>query len=332
MINQILNSLMELRNDSGLFSASKKSVSTGYDKAWIRDNIYCSLGLENYDKEALIKTYQSLLDIFLKHEYKINQAIKNKPQISDDYIHARYNPITLQEFDENWGNKQNDSIGAFLFKIAELVDKEIPVIRNMNDWRIIQKLVFYLESIKYWEDKDNGMWEENEEVHSSSVGSCLAGLKAISKHVYVPNELIEKGQESLNNLLPRESETKEVDLSLLSLIYPYNITNKEQTIQILENVEKHLLREKGVVRYIGDQYYTFNNKEAEWCFGLPWLAIIYRQLGIINKYYYYIQKTLECLTEKNELPELYFGETSIYNENTPLGWGQSLFISALSIA
>jgi GH15 family glucan-1,4-alpha-glucosidase len=329
MISQILNTLMELRNDSGLFSASRKSVSTGYDKAWIRDNIYCSLGLENYDKEALIKTYQSLLDIFLKHEFKINQAIKNKPQNSNDYIHARYHPITLQEFDENWGNKQNDSIGAFLFKIAELIDKEIPIIRNMNDWRIIQKLVFYLESISYWEDKDNGMWEENEEVHASSIGACLAGLKAISKHVYVPNELIKKGQEALNNLLPRESETKEVDLALLSLIYPYNIISKEQANSILENVEKYLLREKGIIRYIGDQYYNFNNKEAEWCFGLPWLAIIYRKLGIINKYYYYMQKTFECLTENNELPELYFGQTDIFNDNTPLGWGQSLLMVAI---
>ena len=199
----------------------------------------------------------------------------------------------------------------------------------MNDLRIIQKLVFYLESIEYWHDKDNGMWEENEEVHASSVGACLAGLKTISKHVYVPTHLIKNGEKALKRLLPRESESKEIDLALLSLIYPYNIVSKKQALKILENIENKLVREKGVIRYSGDGYYHLNGLEAEWCFGFPWLAIIYRNLGITNKYYYYLQKSFECLTEDYEMPELYFGNTNIYNENTPLGWGQSLLLVAL---
>ncbi len=329
MIQNSLKLLRELRHDSGLFSAARKNVKTGYDKSWIRDNFYTALALEIFDKEDVVKTYHALLDIFLKHEYKINHAIKHKPKYAYEYIHARYNPLTFQEFNEEWGNKQNDAIGAILFKIADLIDKDFPIIRNMNDLRIIQKLVFYLESIEYWHDKDNGIWEENEEVHASSVGACLAGLKKISKHVYVPLDLIKKGQESLNKLLPRESKTKEVDLALLSLIYPYNIVAKKQALEILENVESYLVREKGVTRYIKDKYYN-NGIEAEWCFGFPWLAIIYKNLGITNKYYYYLQKSLNCLNENLELPELYLGGTNIYNENTPLGWGQSLLIIALN--
>src|SRR3989338_11689602 len=89
----------------------------------------------------------------------------------------------------------NNAIGALLFKIAELLDKKLPVLRNLDDYRIIQKLVFYLESIEYWHDKDNGMWEEYEEIHASSVGACLAGLKAIAKIVDVPAELIKKGED-----------------------------------------------------------------------------------------------------------------------------------------
>ncbi|MBI2670383.1 glycoside hydrolase family 15 [Candidatus Woesearchaeota archaeon] len=329
MIDESLKLLRELRYDSGLFSAAKKNVKTGYDKAWIRDNIYCTFGLESYDNEDIVKTFQALLDIFLKYEYKINYAIKHKPVHAYEYIHARYNPLTFQEYNEEWGNKQNDAVGAFLFKIAELIDKDLKVIRNMNDLRIIQKLVFYLESIEYWHDKDNGIWEENEEVHASSIGACLAGLKAISKHVYVPLSLIKNGEKALNKLLPRESETKDADLALLSLIYPFNIMNKKQAMQVLENIEKNLAREKGVIRYLGDKYYNLNGLEAEWCFGFPWLAIIYKELGIMNKYYYYLQKSFECLTENYEMPELYFGNTDIYNENTPLGWGQSLLIVAV---
>src|SRR3989338_3943227 len=117
----------------------------------------------------------------------------------------------MEEIPGEWGNKQNDAIGAVLFKIGELESKGVRIIRNISDTRILQKLVRYLEAIEYWHDKDNGMWEENEEVHASSVGACVAGLKEIRKvdGVEVPEWLIRKGEETLNKLLPRESETKE---------------------------------------------------------------------------------------------------------------------------
>src|SRR3989344_8551771 len=192
---KILNSL---RYPNGLFAAAAKDVNTGYNLCWIRDNIYSTLGFEavhNFKEAA--RTYHALLDILLKHEYKIDWAIKEKPKHRHQYIHARYNPITMEEVWEEWGNKQNDAVGALLFKIGDLELKGIKIIRNENDLRIIEKVVYYLESIEYWKDRDNGMWEEKEEVHASSVGACLAGLKKISRLVHVPKELIEKGQKSL---------------------------------------------------------------------------------------------------------------------------------------
>jgi len=84
-------------------------------------------------------------------------------------------------------------------------------------------------------------------------------------------------------LHPRESETKEVDMALLSLIYPYNIVNKKQREKILKNIETKLLKEKGVIRYIGDKYY-YRKGEAQWTNGLAWLAIIYKQLKNPSKY------------------------------------------------
>ena len=316
--------LKNLRLKNGLFIAAPSSI---YNKAWLRDNIYSAIGLEIVNVKEAIQTYHALLDILKKHEYKINFAIKEKPKHAYQYIHARYNPETLEEYHEEWGNKQNDAIGALLFKIAELLDKKLPVLRNLDDYRIIQKLVFYLESIEYWHDKDNGMWEEYEEIHASSVGACLAGLKAIANHVYVPSHLIEKGQETLNLLLPRESETKETDLALLSLIYPYNIVNDKQKSLILKNVEEKLLREKGVIRYINDQYFN-KGKEASWTFGLAWLAVVYKDIDKI-KYEFYLQKTIEAMTDNHELPELYIND-EIPNENTPLAWTHAMHLVALS--
>jgi len=151
----------------------------------------------------------------------------------------------------------------------------------------------------------------------------------ISKYTDVPERLIEKGQETLNRLLPRESKTKETDLALLSLIWPYNIVTEEQREQILSNVELKLLRNRGVIRYAGDKYYNMNG-EAEWTMGLAWLAIIYKRMENFTKYRFYMQKTMDTMNNEGELPELYFANSEKHNENSPLGWAQALYMIAVS--
>ncbi len=336
VLDQHLDILKNLQYGTGLFAASKKNVSTGYDKSWLRDNFYECVAFEIInDWDVVEKTYNALLDIFVKHEWKIDCAIKNKPQYKHEYIHARFNPETFDEFWEDWGNKQNDSIGAILFRVGELEHHHKRVIlKNEDHIRIVNKLVKYLESIEYWHDEDSGMWEEDEEVHASSIGACVAGLKSINRlpKINVPDELIKKGEETLNHLLPRESQKKFVDLALLSLIWPYNVVNEKQRDEILTNVEYILLKERGVIRYKNDHYYNKNkdgySEEAEWTFGLAWLAIIYEKMGWKEKAKLFINKLIEEDTPEG-LPELYFSNSPKYNENTPLGWSESLFIVAL---
>src|SRR5579871_4100446 len=260
LIDRHLEILRNLQYDSGLFAASKKEVSTGYDKSWLRDNFYETIAFEVIgDWETVEKTYEAILQLLLKHEEKITWAIDHKPTETYQYIHARFHPETFDEFWENWGNKQNDAIGCILYRIGELEAYHKRIILNTDDKvRIVNKLIKYLESIEYWHDRDSGMWEEDEEVHASSLGACVAGLKSIARcwpKIAVPQYIIQKGQEVLNSLLPRESEKKFVDLSELSLIWPYNIVSNKQRDQILANVEYHLLREKGLIRYKGDRYY-----------------------------------------------------------------------------
>jgi phosphorylase kinase alpha/beta subunit len=335
LIAQHLKILKSLQYKSGLFAASNKGVATGYDKSWLRDNFYECLGFQAIDDwDTIEHTMIALMSIFEKHEYKIDWAIKHKPQHKHEYIHARFNPETFDEFWEDWGNKQNDSIGAILFLIGELERRDRGFLREPKHVRLCEKLVAYLESIQYWHDADSGMWEENEEVHASSVGACVAGLQSVkAAGIHVPQELIEKGQETLKQLLPRESNTKFVDLALLSLIWPYHVVTPAQRKQILENVEYHLLREHGVIRYKNDHYYNKNpdgySEEAEWCFGLSWLCLVYEDMGEKEKARLYVQKMLSTVNDKGEVPELYFSHSDRYNENSPLGWSESLFVLAL---
>lgn len=337
LIKQHLEILESLKYSSGLFAASKKDAPTGYDKAWLRDNFYECLAFEVVgDIETIHQTYRAILDIFKKHEYKIDYAISQKPEHTHQYIHPRYNPETFDEYWEEWGNKQNDSIGCILFKIGEL-EKKHPGLMALDDddKRVLQKLVWYLSTLEYWHDLDSGMWEENQEVHASSVGACVAGLEMIRyvDGITVPGELLAKGRETLQSILPRESEHKFVDLALLSLIWPYHVVDDAEAKVVIENVEYHLLKERGVIRYKGDHYYNKNpdgwSEEAEWTFGLSWLAIIYHQLGNEVKAKYFLDEARKTVTKDGLIPELYLSHSTKHNDNTPLGWSESLFIVAL---
>lgn len=336
LIQRHLKILEGLQYESGLFAASKKGMGEGYDKAWLRDNFYECLAFEAFDDfDTVQRTYRAILDIFKKHEYKIDYAVEKKPEHTHQYIHARYHPETFDEYWEEWGNKQNDSVGCILYKLGQLEElKSGFIIQDDDDRRVVQKLVKYLETLEYWHDADSGMWEENQEIHASSIGACVAGLH-MTKHiagVTVPDGLIEKGRDALSKLLPQESESKLVDLALLSLIWPYAVTSAEETALILHNSELELVRERGVIRYTGDRYFDTHSNgtvgEAEWTFGLSWLAIIYAKLGNRKKAREYLERAKSVVTADG-LPELYFANSRDYNENTPLGWSESLFIVAL---
>lgn len=331
-----IQNINALQAPSGLFLASARDVQTGYNKAWLRDNFYTGLAYEYIgDWETVRSVWKSILGIFLKHEDKISWAAQHRPLESWQYIHARYDPETFEEYWEEWGNKQNDAVGAILFKLGELEEKGKGVIETDDEKRVVQRLIDYLASIEYWNDPDNGMWEEYEEVHASSIGACVAGLKKMAQIPYltVHEALIKNGEKALEELLPRESETKFADLSLLSLIYPYNVVSKKTAEDILTNVEYHLERKRGVIRYKNDKYYNRNkdgySEEAEWTMGFPWLSIIYSRMGDIKRAEGYLNKSGLVLTPEEKIPELYYSNTDQPNENIPLGWAESLYVVAL---
>ncbi|MGM0482385.1 MAG: glycoside hydrolase family 15 protein [Patescibacteria group bacterium] len=335
-IQDHLKNIIDLRAPSGLFLASAQGVSTGYDKAWLRDNFYAVLAFEaTGDWNIVMQTWTAIMHIFEKHKEKISWAAQNKPHESWQYIHARYHPESFDEFWEEWGNKQNDAVGAVIFKLADIELQGKGIIKTDGDREMLQALVDYLNSVEYWHDPDNGIWEEYEEVHASSVGAVVAGLKKLSQLdiVNIPEGLIEKGEESLSSLMPRESTTKFCDLALLSLIYPYDVIERETAEKIIENLHYQFDRRSGIIRYKHDYYYNKNedgySEEAEWVMGFPWLSIIYSRWGDKERARNYIYKTKKLEADGNKLPELYYSNSDQPNENTPLGWAESLYIVAL---
>lgn len=335
-IQRHLDVLRSLQKPTGVFTASAHDVQTGYDKAWLRDIYFMTLGfLETGDLPVVQKAAKAFLTLFVKHKDKINWAIEHKPHEAWQYIHARFHPETFEEYWEEWGNSQNDAVGEVLNLVVELELRGASVIETDEEREMVQKIVDYLVALEYWHDEDNGIWEEVMEVHASSIGSCVAALKKAKQlpWLHVSDDAITLGEQALRNLLPRESKTKFADLALLSLIYPFAVTTEEETKKILENVEYHLTRDRGVIRYKLDRYYNRNedgySEEAEWCFGLSWLAIIYAERGDKDKAYYYLRQAQKTVTPEGLVPELYYSHTDTPNGNTPLGWSESMYVVAL---
>ncbi len=335
-IRQHLDVVRSLQKSSGVFTASAHNVATGYDKAWLRDIYFMTLGfLETGELEPVRQAAKALLTVFVKHKEKINWAIEHKPHYAWQYIHARFHPETFEEYWEEWGNSQNDAVGEVLNLLVELELRGVGVIETDDEREMVQKVIDYLVALEYWQDEDNGIWEENMEVHASSIGSVVAALKKATQldWLHVPEIAIAQGEAALRNLLPRESASKFCDLALLSLIYPFAVTTEEETLLILKNLEYHLLKDRGVIRYKFDRYYNNNqdgySEEAEWCFGLSWLAIIYAERGEREKAYYYLRKAKATVTPEGLIPELYYSNSDRPNDNTPLGWAESMYVVAL---
>lgn len=333
-IKQHLDVVRSLERQPGVFTASLDD--TFYNKAWLRDIYFITLGfLETGNIETVQHAAKALLTVFVKHKDKINWAVQNKPRYTWQYIHARFHPETFEEYWEEWGNSQNDAVGEVLNIIVTLEQLGAGIVETEEEREMIQKIIDYLVNLEYWQDDDNGIWEENTEVHASSIGSCVAALKKAREidWLTVPEYAIENGEKTLRALLPRESVTKFTDLALLTLIYPFSVTTEEETLEILRNVEYHLVRDKGVIRYKLDRYYNNNidgySEEAEWCFGLSWLAIIHAERGERDKAYYWLRRAKATVTADGKVPELYYSHTDRPNDNTPLGWAESMYVVAL---
>ncbi|MCL6515564.1 glycoside hydrolase family 15 protein [Alicyclobacillus sp.] len=315
--------LDSMRLPNGLYIASPAEE---YRYVWIRDVCYTALAYLDDDGHRFDETCHRLLDIFHRHRWKLDHHAVHRPNAVFEYLHPRYDATTLDEIHEPWGNAQNDAIGALLYLLGLGLSRGRPVLRNDEDRAVVRQLVRYLGTLTYWQDADNGMWEENREIHASSIGACAAGLLALRKHVDVPWEIIQAGLAELHRLLPRESPSKPCDLAQLSLVYPYRLLPRDLARHVVEEVERTLLRERGVIRYLGDRYYRHRDREAEWCLGLPWLGLCWDTLGERDRALSYLRWTEWVMVAPGVLPELYYGGTDRPNPHTPLAWAVSLYV------
>lgn len=312
-INQDLVVIESQRLPNGLFIAG----GGDYDKIWIRDNVYVALAMAEAGRAAEAATiYSGLCQIIAHHPAAFTAT--TYPKSDSELVHPRFSDRG-ELITGPWGNKQHDAIGLLLFGIGQVYRLDKKLVSDVER-KLAQSLVVYLERCHYWEDPDNGMWEEEPNLHASSLAACIRAIEMVSDFCEYDPAGLNLAKVQLEQLLPKESKKHPTDLALLSLIWPLRYQRRD----LLEGVESKLLRDQGVIRYIGDDYEAIGTSEPQWVMGIPWLGIAHYELGDKRRAAEYLE-LMELLYTDNGLPESYLANNRA-DIHTPLAWSHALAI------
>uniref|UniRef100_T1JA87 Phosphorylase b kinase regulatory subunit n=1 Tax=Strigamia maritima TaxID=126957 RepID=T1JA87_STRMM len=296
--------------------------------SWVRDNVYSILSVwglsmaykKNADfdedraktyelEQACVKLMRGLLMCMMLQKDKVEKFKESLATI--DSIHAKFNTLNCQNVvgDNEWGHLQIDATSLYLLTLAQMTASGLQIVFNLDEVAFIQNLIFYIESS--YCTPDYGIWERGDktnhglpELNASSIGMAKAALEAMNDldlfgarggptsviHVLADNA--HKCEAVLHSMLPRESNSKELDAALLSIIgYPAFAVTDYELINLTRNsiVEK-LQGRYGCKRFLRDGYRTpkedpnrlyyepgelrvFENIECEWPLFLCYMII-----------------------------------------------------------
>jgi phosphorylase kinase alpha/beta subunit len=299
-----------------------------------------------------------------------------------DSLHAKYSSKTCLTVvgDTEWGHLQIDATSLYLLMLAEMTASGLQIIYTLEEVSFIQNLVFYIECA--YLIPDYGIWERGDktnhglpELNASSIGMAKAALEALdeldlfgsrggdSSIIHVMPDTINWCNTILTCMLPRESNSKETDAALLSIIsYPAFALDDMELVNLTRNeILTKLQGRYGCSRFIRDGYKTakedprrlhyepwelkvFENIECEW--PLFWCYLVLDGIFYENdEQVELIGANLESVLIKDEesmklVPELYAVPAYKVEEEyrnpksqdrVPLGkiphmWAQSLYI------
>ncbi|CAO3648284.1 unnamed protein product [Mucor fragilis] len=316
---QVINTTVLSKQNaaSGLIPASVAITTHGdYTDAWVRDNvysIYCVFGLalayrrvddttgRAFELEhAVIKLMRGLLFSMMRQAPKVEKFKKTQNVL--DALHAKYKTETGATVvgDKDWGHLQIDATSFFLVALADMTTSGLSIIYTQDEVDFIQNLVFYIE--RAYRTPDFGIWERGDksnhgepELNSSSIGMAYSALRAIngvnlfgargsaSSTIYVLPDEMTRNKITLQSVLPRESNSKEVDGSVLSVIgFPAFAVEDPALIEFTRSDAKKKLEGRyGWKRFLRDGHQTvvedhtrlhyndselkiFENIESEW--------------------------------------------------------------------
>ncbi len=195
----------------------------------------------------------------------------------NDALHAKYDTETggVVVDDTAWGHLQIDATSVFLLMLAQMIASGLNIIWSQDEVAFIQNLTYYIE--RAYRTPDYGIWERGAksnsgrvELNASSLGMAKAALEALSGFnlygprggqgsvIHVSPDNIAQADITLKSILPRESNTKETDAVLLSIVgYPgYAVSNRKLADQTRTNIVEKLEGKYGLKRFLLDGHQT----------------------------------------------------------------------------
>lgn len=381
---------------TGLLPASTAVNAHGdYTDAWVRDNVYSilsvwglALSYRKYDanhprsyvlSQSVVKLMRGLLVAMMRQSNRI-EAFKYSLNPTDA-LHAKYGTHTGLAVvgDDEWGHLQLDATSLYLLMMAQMIASGLSLIYTLDEVDFVQNLVHYIS--RTYCTPDYGIWERGNkinhgatEINCSSVGMAKAALEAMDGfnlfgsvksqeaviHV-IPSD-VARSRLTLQSLLPRESNSKETDAALLSIIgYPaYAVEDEKLVKQTRDKILKKLSGPYGCKRFLLDGhqssiedptrlYYEsselreFEHIESQWPLFFTYLlldALMREDTQEIEVWREKLQPLFVEQEGQKLLPELYIvprelvaaeklhpgSQNRIPNENVPLVWAQSLYI------
>ena len=380
----------------GLLPASTAvTVHGNYTDAWVRDNVYSILAVwglalayrkqdndqgRRYELEhSTIKLMRGLLYAMMKQADKVERFKVTQAPI--DALHAKYHPLMGDPVvgDDEWGHLQIDATSIYLLMLAQMIASGLNIIQTLDEVNFVQNLVYYIG--RAYRTPDYGIWERGNkinhgkpELNASSMGMAKAALEALNGFnlfgvhggpasvVYVLPDEIARARITLESLLPRESGSKEVDASVLSIIgYPaFAIENSALVEKTRDTIVNKLEGHYGCKRFLRDGHQTaiedvtrlhyepaelkqFEHVECEWPLFFTYLlldAIARGDRAAARRYRARLDEVAVTQGEFALLPELYYvpeeaieaereqpnSQKRLPNENLPLVWAQSLYL------
>lgn len=190
-----------------------------------------------------------------------------------DSLHAKYSSRTCQTVvgDTEWGHLQIDATSLYLLCLAEMTASGLQIVYTLDEVVFIQNVIFYIE--QSYQIPDYGIWERGDktnhglpELNSSSIGMAKAALEAMNELdlfgsrgsdasvIHVMPDTIHWCNTILSCMLPRESNSKETDASLLSVIsYPgFAVDDTELVALTRQEILSKLQGRYGCCRFIRD--------------------------------------------------------------------------------
>lgn len=337
-VNQII--LARQNPVTGLIPASVAVTKHGdYRDAWVRDNVYSilavwglALAYQRYDdrdgrayelEHAAIKLMRGLLFSMMMQAEKVERF--KRTQSTLDSLHAKYNTNTGGTVvgDEDWGHLQLDATAIYLLILAQMTGGGMRIVYTLDEVDFIQNLVFYVE--KAYRTPDYGIWERGNksnhgipELNCSSIGMVVAALLAIdgvnlfgarggpASVIHVLPDEVTRNYTTLHSFLPRESNSKEIDAALLSVVgFPaFAVGNSELAARTRQEIIDKLGGKYGCKRFLRDGHQTaledhsrlhyepseltiFEGIECEWPLFFTYLILDHElsgDLAMANKY------------------------------------------------